>query len=77
MADPRVNRALFERLATASHGRVLAEEELGELPGLLRAAAPAAALAVRRDLWHTGWSFAVILVLLGAEWMLRRAWGLR
>ena len=44
---------------------------------MLKAGVPAAALAVRRDLWHTGWSFAAILVLLGAEWMLRRTWGLR
>jgi len=77
MADPRVNRALFERLASASGGRVLSSEDLGELPGLLSRAAPSAALAARRDLWHTGWSFAAILVLLGAEWMLRRSWGLR
>jgi len=77
MADPRVNRALFERLATASGGRVLSEEDLDTLPALLRAATPGAALAVRRDLWHTGWSFAAILVLLGAEWLLRRSWGLR
>jgi uncharacterized membrane protein len=77
MADPRLNRALLERLASASGGRALGEGELGTLPSLLRAAAPGAALAARRDLWHSGWSFAAILVLLGAEWMLRRSWGLR
>jgi uncharacterized membrane protein len=77
MADPRLNRALLERLASASGGRVLNEDELGTLPDLLSARAPGAALAARRDLWHSGWSFAAILVLLGAEWMLRRSWGLR
>jgi hypothetical protein len=76
MADPRLNRALLERLASASGGRVLNEDELGTLPHLLSAVAPGT-LAAPRDLWHTGWSFAAILVLLGAEWMLRRAWGLR
>jgi uncharacterized membrane protein len=77
MADPRLNQAFFERLATASGGRVLSEDQLTGLPGILKAAAPGAELAVRRDLWHTGWSFAAILTLLGAEWILRRTWGLR
>ena len=56
---------------------MLGEDDLSGLAGLLKAAVPGAALAVRRDLWHTGWSFAAILMLLGAEWMLRRTWGLR
>jgi hypothetical protein len=77
MTDPRVNQAFFERLAAASGGRVLADDRLSGLTDLLRAGLPAAALAVRRDLWHTGWSFAAILVLLGAEWLTRRRWGLR
>jgi uncharacterized membrane protein len=77
MADPRLNQAFFERLAAASGGRVLTEDQLTGLPGILKAAAPGAGLAVRRDLWHTGWSFAAILTLLGAEWILRRTWGLR
>jgi len=43
----------------------------------LRAAVPAARLAVTHDMWHTGWSFALILTLLVSEWVLRRRWGLR
>ena len=35
------------------------------------------ALSVRRDLWHTGWSFTLILVLLAVEWLVRRRFGLR
>ncbi len=77
MADPRMNQAFFERLAAASGGRVLSEDQLTRLPGMLKAAPPGADLAARRDLWHTGWSFAAILMLLGAEWILRRTWGLR
>ena len=77
MTDPRMNQAFFERLAAASGGRVLSEDQLTGLPGMLKAAVPGAELAVRRDLWHTGWSFAAILSLLGAEWILRRTWGLR
>jgi hypothetical protein len=77
MTDPRMNQAFFERLAAASGGRVLSEDQLTGLPGMLKEAVPGAELAVRRDLWHTGWSFAAILVLLGSEWILRRTWGLR
>jgi uncharacterized membrane protein len=77
MTDPRLNAQLLQRLALASGGRVIAE---GGFPGLLdvlRQGVPAARLATRRDLWHNGWSFAAIVMLLGAEWILRRRWGLR
>jgi hypothetical protein len=30
-----------------------------------------------RDLWHEPWAFALIVLLLSAEWILRRRWGLR
>lgn len=77
MADPRLNVELLTRLAHASGGRLLDEAAIGTLPDLLQSSMPAAALTVRRDLWHTGWSFAAILILLAAEWLLRRRWGLR
>jgi hypothetical protein len=77
MADPRVNQAFLGRLAAASGGRVLSEDRLTDLPGMLKAGVSGAALTVQRDLWHTGWSFAVILALLAGEWILRRTWGLR
>ena len=47
------------------------------LPGQLRAAVPAAVIVARRDLWHNGWSFAALVLLLAAEWLLRRQWGMR
>jgi uncharacterized membrane protein len=77
MTDPRLNSELLQRLAAASGGRVLDENRLTGLADLLAASVPSTAFAARRDLWHTGWSFAAILVLLGAEWVLRRRWGLR
>jgi hypothetical protein len=77
MTDPRLNVAFLARLGSASAGRVLSENKVSDLPRLRKAAVPGAALVVRRDLWHTGWSFAAILTLLGAEWILRRTWGLR
>lgn len=77
MTDPRVNTALLERVAYASGGRLIAAGDAASLAGELRAALPEAQRAVRRDLWHTGWSFLAIVALLVAEWGLRRRWGLR
>jgi uncharacterized membrane protein len=77
MTDPRLNLQVLRRVALATGGRVVGEDEIGALPRLLRARVPAAVLSIRRDLWHNAWSFTAIVLLLGAEWVLRRRWGLR
>jgi uncharacterized membrane protein len=77
MSDPRLNTALLERVAAASGGRLVESGQVDALVDALRASTPAAALAVRKDLWHNAWSFAVIIGLLAGEWLLRRRWGLR
>jgi uncharacterized membrane protein len=77
MTDPRLNEDALQRVTRASSGLVLTTADLGTLLDRLRRGAPAAALGARRDLWHTGWSFALLAVLLAAEWLVRRFWGLR
>ena len=77
MTDPRVNERLLQRLAQNSGGRMVASGETAILADALRAAVPAAVLSVRRELWHTGWSFAAIVLFLGAEWLVRRQGGMR
>ncbi|MEO5897383.1 MAG: glutamine amidotransferase [Vicinamibacterales bacterium] len=77
MTDPRLNLPVLNRLASASGGQLLTATQVPALLDALRLNAPVAALAVRRDLWHNGWSFAAIVSLLAAEWLLRRKWGLR
>ena len=77
MSDPRLNLQVLGRVTAATGGQVIAGKGVESLTGLLRARVPAAVLSVRRDLWHNGWSFAAIVVLLGAEWVIRRRWGLR
>lgn len=77
MTDPRLNLQLLQRVTLASGGRLFAAGEGQALLSSLRAGVPAARLAVRRDLWHTVWSFAALVVLLATEWILRRRWGLR
>ena len=77
MSDPRLNAQFLERLARKSGGRVIAPGDTTRLPDLLAAGIPAARLSATRDLWHNGWSFAAIVMLLGTEWVLRRKWGMR
>ena len=77
MTDPHLNQAVLQRLALRSGGRLVAAGESAAVAAQLRAAVPAARLAVTHDVWHTGWSFAAILILLISEWLLRRRWGLR
>jgi hypothetical protein len=77
MTDPHLNERLLQRLTSSSHGRMVDPGKTDALVEALRAGVPAAALSVRRDLWHTGWSFAAVLLLLSAEWLLRRWSGLR
>jgi uncharacterized membrane protein len=77
MTDPRANRALVERVASQTGGRVVVPGGADELVAALRSAAPAAASSVRHDLWHNVWSLAALLGLLASEWVLRRRWGLR
>lgn len=77
MTDPRLNEDTLQRVARASGGAVMAAGDIGGLLARLDAAAPGAVLALRKDLWHTGWSFAVLAGLLASEWLARRRWGLR
>ncbi len=77
MTDPRLNTQLLQRIALASGGRLAGPDDGEAILAGLRAGLPAARLSVSRDLWHSGWSFAGIVMLLGAEWLLRRRWGLR
>jgi hypothetical protein len=77
MTDPRLNTQLLQRVALASGGRLVAAGDATAIVDGLRAGLPAARLAVTHDLWHNGWSFAAIVMLLAAEWLLRRRWGLR
>ena len=76
MADPRVNVRVLEGIASATGGSVIEAADAGRLRTALAAAAVTPGASGRRDLWHTGWAFALIIGLLGTEWLLRRRWGL-
>jgi uncharacterized membrane protein len=79
MSDPRLNADVLQRLAAASGGAVLTADRVSELAGKLAASAARAANAPRREreLWHTPWTFLLVIGLVAVEWTCRRRWGLR
>ena len=76
-ADPRLNEGFLRRVARHSGGRYVRAAEASKVASWLQATVPQNAAPERRDLWHEPWAFALIIVLLSAEWILRRRWGLR
>lgn len=76
-ADPRLNEGFLRRLARSSGGRYARASQASYVVEWLKDAVPQNAAPERRDLWHEPWVFALLAGLLGAEWILRRAWGLR
>jgi len=76
-ADPRLNEGFLRRVTRASGGRYVLAADAARVVAWLQSAVPQSAAPERRDLWHQPWAFALIIALLGAEWILRRRWGLR
>src|SRR6185503_10517391 len=77
MADPRLNAQVLQRIATASGGQYLAADRTSELAAFLRSVEPEASAPQLQELWHNIWIFVAVMTLLGAEWVMRRRWGLR
>ena len=75
--DPRLNEPFLRRLARSTGGRYVRAADASQVGSWLQSSAPAGGTPERRDLWHEPWAFAVIVLLLSAEWILRRLWGLR
>ena len=76
-ADPRLNEGFLRRLARSSGGRYVRSAQANRVIDFLKEAVPQNPAPERRDLWHQPWVFAVVVLLLGTEWVLRRRWGLR
>jgi uncharacterized membrane protein len=77
LADPRLNEAALKRIARATGGRYAPVADAAQVASWLSASAPKAADLEPHDLWHEPWALAIVVALLGAEWSLRRRWGLR
>jgi hypothetical protein len=76
-ADPRLNEGFLRRITRTSGGRYVRASEAAQVASFLQSTQPMAETPEHRDLWHEPWAFALIVLLLSAEWILRRRWGLR
>jgi hypothetical protein len=76
LSEPRLNEDLLRRIADATGGQYLPAAEAGSLPALLNERGIGSPPMEQRDVWHTGWSLALIVALLAAEWVVRRRVGL-
>ncbi len=76
-ADPRLNEGVLRRLARESGGRYVRASDAARVLGWLDESAARRAEPELRDLWNRPWTFGLVVLLLCAEWTLRRRWGLR
>jgi hypothetical protein len=64
-------------MAAGSGGSYIRARQSGRLPDLVESiAATRRAAPEPRDLWHHPAVFALLVGLLGAEWVLRKRWGM-
>ncbi|HVT83543.1 MAG TPA: glutamine amidotransferase, partial [Phycisphaerae bacterium] len=70
------DRALLERIASATGGQVIAANALGSFAASLPTRHAQITEPYVEPLWHQPWVFLGAIVLLGAEWALRRWRGL-
>ena len=77
LADPWLTASRLERMAQAGGGTYYDASAVTELPAGLQEAAPPPVRRITRAIWHHPFMFLLLVALLGAEWTLRRAWGMR
>jgi len=76
-ADPRLNEGFLRRLARESGGRYVRANDASRVVSWLDDSARQNAESLQRDVWNRSWTLAMVVLLLCAEWTLRRRWGLR
>jgi hypothetical protein len=69
------NRELLEKLATETGGRYWRPEELGRLPSEISYSDAGVSVRDIKELWNMPVVFLWLLLLMAAEWLLRRKWG--
>jgi hypothetical protein len=80
--DGRPRPDLLKKIAETSHGAFFSindwnEKTFDQIETKLESQTPSQIVERRQTrLWSTFWPFALVLVLLGVEWWMRRTWGL-
>ncbi len=76
MTQTSANETLLKQIAAVSGGHYLREEELFRLPELLSPLSSGRVVESDTQIWQSYWWFAAIVILLTAEWVLRKRAGL-
>ncbi|MES2475997.1 MAG: hypothetical protein V4640_09460 [Verrucomicrobiota bacterium] len=76
LAETTLNRPLLETIASLSGGKVVAPEQTDELAALFLTDQNTRDEIRESSLWDNGWVIGLLALLLGSEWVLRRAGGL-
>jgi hypothetical protein len=69
------NRDLLEKLATETGGRYWKPNELTRLPNEISYSDAGISVRDIKELWNMPVVFLWLLLLMAAEWLLRRKWG--
>ena len=76
LADTTVNLPLLDEIATASGGMVVAPDRISELLPIFLGDAREREEIRETPLWDNAWIFALLALVLTAEWLMRRNAGL-
>jgi hypothetical protein len=74
--EPAMQEALLRQMAAVSGGQYFAVRDVGNLLKLVNAEQRTVLERKERELWNLPLVLGVLVVLLGAEWFLRRKWDL-
>jgi hypothetical protein len=69
------NRELLEKLATETGGKYYKVSDTSKLPDEISYSEAGITIRETKDLWNMPMIFVLLLLLRGAEWILRRRWG--
>ncbi|MEO5714265.1 MAG: hypothetical protein ABIT37_12330 [Luteolibacter sp.] len=76
LAETTLNLPLLETIAQLSGGRVVSPDKTGELASLFLTDKNEREEIRESALWDSGWVMGLLALLLGSEWVIRRAGGL-
>jgi hypothetical protein len=76
LAEPGLNEAVLQRIADMSGGAYASAADASWLAAQIADRNVGERPTEMRDVWHNGFSLALIIALLAAEWGMRRTVGL-